>query len=53
MLKDHQWDENNLDFVQMWSLIAGSFMQKMSNFEIKVFAIESKIAKQWCFLAEV
>ena len=30
--KDHPWDENNLVFALRWCLIAGSFMQKVSNY---------------------
>ena len=39
--KDHPWECNNMVFVHWWSLIAESFMQKMSNWETKsVVAIE-------------
>ena len=35
VFKDHPLEETNLVFVHMWSLITGSFMQKMSHWEIK------------------
>ena len=34
LFKDHQWVENNLVLVHSWSLIEGSFMQKISNLKI-------------------
>ena len=38
-VKDNPLDENNVVFDDRWSLIAGTFMQKMSNWEIEsVFA---------------
>ena len=35
VFKDHRWEGNNIVFVYGWFLIAWSFMQKTSNWEIK------------------
>ena len=35
VFKDHPWDGYNIVSVNRWSLIAGSFMQKTSKWEIK------------------
>ena len=35
VLKDHPWEENIRVCVHRWSLMTGSNMPKMSNFEIK------------------
>ena len=39
VFKDHPWEENNLVFVNRWSLITEPFMQKMSNWEIKSLVV--------------
>ena len=45
VFKDHPWEENNLVFVHMWPLIAGSCMQEMNNWgEFKnVVAIDREL----------
>ena len=49
MFKDHTWEENNLVFVQRWSLIAGSFMQKMSYWKINsVVAKDRELLYKGC-----
>ena len=54
MFKDHPREENNLDVILGWSLIAGSTMQKMIEWEIKsVVVIDRKIAIQRWSLAQV
>ena len=41
--KDHLRKENSLAFVHRWSLITGSFMQKMINWEIKSVVIDREL----------
>ena len=44
VFKDQPLEEINLVFVHRWSLISGSFMQKMRNLEIKsVVAIDMEL----------
>ena len=44
VIKDLPWEELKLVFIHMWSLITGSFMQKMSNWYVKcVVAIDSEL----------
>ena len=54
MFKDHQWGVTNLVFVHRWSLIAGSFIQKMSTLEIEsVGAIDRELLNKGGSLAQV
>ena len=44
VLKDHPWEVNKLVFVHRWSLIAGSFKQKISIWETKsIVAIDREL----------
>ena len=42
MFRDHPLEENYMVFVHIWSLIAVSFVQKMSNLDFKSVVAKDK-----------